>query len=632
MPQPSPNARKGARPPRSPSTRRTSPARWWASELSTEYCPISLEPLRSLRYPPFQLAADLTLTHRTGSDWFDPRVLATYLIASGKFFHPVSRRPISKEECDALDAHCLSHRLLPAAQVAEAWRSDSLQPSERDEQLRAEASRVLHAMFAAPRGGRARQPRRREGAAWLREGNLTIVDDDAPPQTRQPSAAPAPAADDDFPALPAPSAPPARPRPPPAPRRVPPPPPLREEEEAERRQRREEEERRHALAAAFGRPVHGASSFGASAATRFSAAALALARAQPEWVRSVEAALDRVVQESPREHLPPMPKPQRDVVHEMARWYRVATTELQPEPARHLVLLRTDTSEWPNFRLSDAALAAPPRGESRAEEPAAAARPAASPAAGRREAAADPSLLPIAEEAEEAEGEERAAPWRPPSLMLRRGGAHDAAAAAAEEEAAPPPRSEAAAAPRAHSWAAVRRIIWSAPDDDAALSRLHAMGFRLAACETALALVGEVDEDTRVAAASEWLLQYVDFLFCKANGLPVTQLEPANPCLRSPAELERMECAATAIARLICAAPARISAVSDEPDITLGTTLRTTSPTTLETPLGVALLLPRDFLEKQKKRWRKSQKLRNVPHAFRMWAKQADAGQALSIY
>ena len=42
--------------------------------------PISLEPLRSLRYPPFELRADPSLTHATSSDWFDGAVLAAYLI------------------------------------------------------------------------------------------------------------------------------------------------------------------------------------------------------------------------------------------------------------------------------------------------------------------------------------------------------------------------------------------------------------------------------------------------------------------------------------------------------------------------------------------------------------------------
>jgi len=44
---------------------------WWRS--STAEDPISLEPLRVLKYPPFECKTDLTLSHATSSDWFDGR-------------------------------------------------------------------------------------------------------------------------------------------------------------------------------------------------------------------------------------------------------------------------------------------------------------------------------------------------------------------------------------------------------------------------------------------------------------------------------------------------------------------------------------------------------------------------------
>ena len=64
--------------------------RWWVTALSQEDDPISLEPLRKLRYPPFECRADPTLPHRTSSDWFDGRVLAHYLVATANFVHPIS--------------------------------------------------------------------------------------------------------------------------------------------------------------------------------------------------------------------------------------------------------------------------------------------------------------------------------------------------------------------------------------------------------------------------------------------------------------------------------------------------------------------------------------------------------------
>ena len=56
--------------------------KWWTVELAAEEDPISLEPLRKLRYPAFECKADPTLTHRTNSDYFDGRVLAHYLVAT----------------------------------------------------------------------------------------------------------------------------------------------------------------------------------------------------------------------------------------------------------------------------------------------------------------------------------------------------------------------------------------------------------------------------------------------------------------------------------------------------------------------------------------------------------------------
>ena len=45
--------------------------------------PISLEPLRRLRFPPFRCPADPELRHGTDSDWFDGGVLASYLVCEG---------------------------------------------------------------------------------------------------------------------------------------------------------------------------------------------------------------------------------------------------------------------------------------------------------------------------------------------------------------------------------------------------------------------------------------------------------------------------------------------------------------------------------------------------------------------
>ena len=88
--------------------------RWWTRKLATEEDPISLEPLRKLRYPPFQCKTDPSLAHDTSSDWFDGRVLANYLVATAHFVHPISRRELAREECVALDRYCIEHQLCGA--------------------------------------------------------------------------------------------------------------------------------------------------------------------------------------------------------------------------------------------------------------------------------------------------------------------------------------------------------------------------------------------------------------------------------------------------------------------------------------------------------------------------------------
>ena len=74
--------RSGAKKPRA---RKKSPGtkKWWRALDDDD--PISLEPLRQLSYEPFELIADESVTY-----YFDGRVLASYLISSSNFVHPVA--------------------------------------------------------------------------------------------------------------------------------------------------------------------------------------------------------------------------------------------------------------------------------------------------------------------------------------------------------------------------------------------------------------------------------------------------------------------------------------------------------------------------------------------------------------
>ena len=148
--------------------------KWWVVELASEEDPISLEPLRKLRYPPFQCRADLSLPHRTASDWFDGRVLAHYLVATANFQHPISRRELGREECVDLDQYCVEHHL-GGAHVTQVF--DGAKAGEAGlVQLRAEAEVVLQSIFGGA-DRRGHQPPRQ--AAVESEGGLTVVDDDA---------------------------------------------------------------------------------------------------------------------------------------------------------------------------------------------------------------------------------------------------------------------------------------------------------------------------------------------------------------------------------------------------------------------------------------------------------------------
>ena len=196
-------------------------AYWWKSELAHEEDPISLEPLRKLRYPPFRLRADPELPHWVSADWFDGRVLASYLVSTGRFAHPISRRELARNECAALDAYLREHQL-GDAHVELVWRhvhgttrSASQQPQQPQQsqqsqpppaasqvaRLRAEAAVVLGNLFggAAPTPSRAASG---EAAAAARDGNLTMVDDDLRPSQQPLTADELAAPREAFPMLP----------------------------------------------------------------------------------------------------------------------------------------------------------------------------------------------------------------------------------------------------------------------------------------------------------------------------------------------------------------------------------------------------------------------------------------------
>jgi len=101
--------------------RRARGTRWWYR--LTGACPISLEPLRTLPHEPFELRAAGPRpgsvaggVQCTSGDYYDPVVLAAYFVSSGSFFHPTSRRPVERPECERLDEHLNRHARLRATE------------------------------------------------------------------------------------------------------------------------------------------------------------------------------------------------------------------------------------------------------------------------------------------------------------------------------------------------------------------------------------------------------------------------------------------------------------------------------------------------------------------------------------
>eukprot|EP01052_Picozoa_sp_SAG31_P009199 SAG31_NODE_479_length_15133_cov_39.816283_2_plen_486_part_00 len=186
--------------------------RWW--RVLTDTDPISLEPLRKLKAPPFDLPADKP--GGTVATYFDSRILASYLIATGRFAHPTSRRSIEPEECTKLDAHLRQYRLgRPGVHLAWEHRAEYEVNAPRSsnstvESRREEAQAVLNSLFGVvtdpqaeldqgmhgSRGGFQSRDVPLAGAAYIRgdssssndswrrrddpitEDGLTMIDDD----------------------------------------------------------------------------------------------------------------------------------------------------------------------------------------------------------------------------------------------------------------------------------------------------------------------------------------------------------------------------------------------------------------------------------------------------------------------
>lgn len=91
---------------------RQSPSRWW-SDLTDE-CPITLEPLSTLPYPPFRLGGGASGGERDDHDgsianatsmmyFFDGLALASYCVSRATFTNPLTREGLTWDDCVRLD-------------------------------------------------------------------------------------------------------------------------------------------------------------------------------------------------------------------------------------------------------------------------------------------------------------------------------------------------------------------------------------------------------------------------------------------------------------------------------------------------------------------------------------------------
>lgn len=129
--------------------------RWWSKLRGSD--PITLDPLRKLNAAPFKLKAG------EGSrvcHYFDAEVLAQYLVSSGQFCHPITRRPLSRKECGALDKHLKSSGLDACAIVTRKY--DLVLEQKKKEEANGDAQ-------GAPSTDEERRSNREEEARELLE-------------------------------------------------------------------------------------------------------------------------------------------------------------------------------------------------------------------------------------------------------------------------------------------------------------------------------------------------------------------------------------------------------------------------------------------------------------------------------
>ena len=141
--------------------KRSNRKKWWKS--MTEVDPISLEPIGSLKYPPFEIVGKEGHKH-----FFDGQCLASYMVGTSSFFNPLSREPLSSHICQRLDIY-LQNNKLKKMRVLEAFNlnkkmveNETTENSGHSRQLQRDAASLMSSIFEPRRYQEQQVPHRRQ--------------------------------------------------------------------------------------------------------------------------------------------------------------------------------------------------------------------------------------------------------------------------------------------------------------------------------------------------------------------------------------------------------------------------------------------------------------------------------------
>lgn len=175
---------------------------WWRRLPASVEDPITLQPVRRLPHPPFNLPSSTGPTEV--ECLFDPISLSHYLMSSLNFTHPMTRRDISHDECAELDRHLKNHCGVASPRTLFVFTNrDEVAQQSQVEALRREAAGLMdavHALFETTAPSAAPADRHSHHQRHSHPQHTSEFDTQHPAPAAEPSHAPA-LAPSSFPSL-----------------------------------------------------------------------------------------------------------------------------------------------------------------------------------------------------------------------------------------------------------------------------------------------------------------------------------------------------------------------------------------------------------------------------------------------